>query len=97
MKAKVKDWLIHKLGGITLEDAYREQYNLVKYKQANVITYQTELVMNKDMLFIKDQIYDRLAVRMLDAIKENMEIERIDIQEKDMIKYRGVLRVVQVN
>ena len=24
---KVKNWLIHKLGGITLEDAYRERHN----------------------------------------------------------------------
>lgn len=93
---KIKNWLIHKLGGITLEDTYREQRNLVQYKQSDIVTYQTELIINKDMLFIKDQIYDRLAIRMLDAIKENMEIECIDIPEKDMIEYRGVLRMVKV-
>lgn len=93
---KIKDWLIHKLGGITLEDAYRERHNLVQYKQSNVATYQTGLVINKEMLFIKDQIYDRLAIRMLDAIKENMEIECVDIPEKGMIEYRGILRIVKV-
>lgn len=93
---KVKDWLIHKLGGTTLEDAYRERYNLIQYKQSNVVTYKTELTINKDMLFIKDQIYDRLAFRMLDVVRENMEIEYIDIPEKDTIEYRGILRVVKV-
>lgn len=92
----VKNWLIHKLGGITLEDAYRERHNLIQYKQSNVITYKTMLMVNKELQSIQEQIYDRLAFKMLDVIKENMEIECRDCPETDMVEYRATLRMVKV-
>lgn len=93
---KVKNWLIHKLGGITLEDAYRERCNLIQYKQSNVITYKTMLMVNKELQSVQEQIYDRLAFKMLDAVKENMEIERRDCPETGMVEYRATLRMVKV-
>lgn len=99
---KVKDWLIHKLGGITLEDAYRERHILIQYKQSNVITYKTMLMVNKELQSVQavqavqEQIYDRLAFKMLDAIKENMEIECRDCPETGMVEYRATLRMVKV-
>lgn len=93
---KVKDWLIHKLGGITLEDAYRERHYLIQYKQSNVITYKTELIVNTELQSLQEQIYDRLAFKMLDIVKENMEIERMDCPETGMVEYKGILRIVKV-
>lgn len=93
---KVKDWLIHKLGGITLEDAYRERHNLIQYKQSDVVTYKTMLMVNKELQSVQEQIYDRLAFKMLDTIKENMEIECRDCPETGMIKYKAILRLVKV-
>lgn len=93
---KVKDWLIHKLGGITLEDAYRERHNLIQYKQSNVITYKTMLMVNKELQSVQEQIYDRLAFKMLDVIKENMEIECRDCPETGMVEYRATLRMVKI-
>lgn len=92
---KVKNWLIHKLGGITLEDAYRERCNLIQYKQSNVITYKTMLMVNKELQSVQEQIYDRLAFKMLDAVKENMEIECRDCPETGMVEYRATLRMVK--
>lgn len=93
---KVKDWLIHKLGGITLEDAYRERHNLVKYKQSNIITYVSSFQFFKYVAIKEDWIREQLAQSFLENIKENIEIECIDIPEKDMIEYRGILRMVKV-
>lgn len=92
---KVKDWLIHKLGGITLEDAYRERHNLIQYKQSNVITYKTMLMVNKELQSVQEQIYDRLAFKMLDAIEKNMEIECRDCPETGMVEYQATLRMVK--
>lgn len=93
---KVKDWLIHKLGGITLEDTYREQHNLIQYKQSNVITYKAMLMVNKELQSVQEQIYDRLAFKMLDAVEENMEIECRDCPKTGMVEYRATLRMVKV-
>lgn len=93
---KVKNWLIHKLGGITLEDAYREQHNLVQYKQSNVITYVRNFQFFKNASIEENWLKRQFAQSFLENIKENMEIECVDIPEKDMIEYRGVLRVVKV-
>lgn len=93
---KVKDWLIHKFGGITLEDAYRERHNLIQYKQSDVVTYKTMLMVNKELQSVQEQIYDRLAFKMLDAIEENMEIECKDYPETGMVEYRATLRMVKV-
>lgn len=96
MKVKIKDWLIHKLGGITLEDVYRERHDLIQYKQSNVITYKTMLMVNKELQSVQEQIYDRLAFKMLDAIKENMEIECRDCSETGMVEYRATLRMAKI-
>lgn len=93
---KAKDWLIHKLGGITLEDAYRERHNLIQYKQSNVITLQSVMRMTTGMPTNSEFIKRELALRLLDTIKENIEIKCVDIPEKDMAEYRGILRVVKV-
>lgn len=37
-----------------------------------------------------------LALRLLDVIKENIEIKCVDIPEKDMSEYKAILRVVKV-
>lgn len=93
---KVKDWLIHKLGGITLEDAYRERHNLIQYKQSNVITLQATMQMATGMPINSEFIKRELSLRLLDVVKENMEIKCIDTPEKDIIEYRGILRMVKV-
>lgn len=93
---KIKNWLIHKLGGITLEDAYRERYNLIQYKQNNVATYISSFQFFKYVTIKEDWIREKLAQSFLKNIKENIEIECIDIPEKDMSEYRAILRVVKV-
>lgn len=93
---KVKDWLIHKLGGITLEDAYRERCNLIQYKQNNVVILQATMQMATGMPINSEFIKRELSLRLLDAVEENMEIECVNTPEKDMIEYRGILRMVKV-
>lgn len=93
---KVKDWLIHKLGGITLEDAYRERHNLVKYKQSNIVTCINSIQLFKNVPVEESWLKTKLAQNFLETIEDNMEIECIDIPEKDMIEYRGILRMVKV-
>ena len=93
---KIKNWLIHKLGGITLEDTYREQHNLVQYKQSDIVTYISSFQFFKYVAIKEDWIREQLAQSFLENIKENIEIKCIDIPEKDMIEYRGILRVVKV-
>ena len=48
------------------------------------------------MAIKEDWIREQLAQSFLENIKENIEIKCIDIPEKDMIEYRGILRVVKV-
>lgn len=93
---KVKDWLIHKLGGTTLEDAYRERHNLIQYKQSNVITYGINIEIPINLAIKKEFIEKELSYRMFDAIKENIEIKCIGSSNKDTVEYRGILRVVKV-
>lgn len=93
---KIKNWLIRKLGGITQDGLYREYRKLIQYQEGHVITYNTELIINKDCPFIVEQAQDKLAIQMLDAVKDNMEIECTDCPETGMVKYRATLRMVKV-
>lgn len=93
---KVKNWLIHKLGGITLEDAYRERCNLIQYKQSNIVTYGINIEIPSNLAIKKEFIEKELSYRMFDVIKENIEIECIGSSNKDTVEYRGILRVVKV-
>lgn len=93
---KVKDWLIYKLGVITLEDAYRERCNFIQYKQSNVVTLQATMQMATGMPINSEFIKRELSLRLLDAVEENMKIECINTPEKDTVEYRGILRVVKV-
>lgn len=93
---KAKDWLIHKLGGITLEDAYRERCNLIQYKQSNIVTCINSIQLFKNVPVEESWLKTKLAQNFLETIEDNMEIEYIDIPEKGMIEYRGILRMVKV-
>ena len=93
---KIKSWLIHKLGGKTQDDLYNQQYKFIQYQEGHVITYNTELIINKDWLFVVEQAQDRLAIQMLDAVKDNMKIECMDCPETGTVKYRATLRMVKV-
>lgn len=96
---KIKEWLIRKLGGITqneLYELYNQQRNIIRYQEGHVITYKTELIINKDWPFAVERAQNKLATQMLDAVKENMEIEYMDCPETGMIKYKAILRLVKV-
>ena len=93
---KAKNWLIHKLGGITLEDAYRERCNLIQYKQSNVVTCINSIQLFKNVPAEESWLKTKLAQNFLETIEDNMEIECVDIPEKGMIEYRGILRMVKV-
>lgn len=66
---KVKDWLIHKLGGITLEDAYRERHNLIQYKQSNVVTYINSFQFFKYVPIEEVWLKEQLAQNFLENVK----------------------------
>lgn len=94
---KIKDWLIRKLGGITLEDVYRERFNLIQYKQSNVVTCINSIQLFKNVPVEESWLKTKLAQNFLEAVEENIEIECVEIPEKDMIEYRGVLKMVKTS
>ena len=93
---KLIDSLYDEVGEVSEEDAYRERCNLIQYKQSNIVTLQAIVQMAVGMPVNSKFIKRELSLRLLDAVEENMKIECINTPEKDMIEYRGVLRVVKV-
>lgn len=92
----VKNWLIHKLGGRTIEDVYQERNNIIQYKQSDIVTYGINFEIPINLAIKKEFIEKELSYRMFDAIKENIEIECINSSSKDTVEYRAILRVVKV-
>ena len=94
---KVKDWLIHKLGGITQKEILRDSRNYICYQQTKVLTYKTGIIINKFNSIPENYIKEELAMKFLDCIRENMVVECFNspkLGELNEKEYRAELRIV---
>ena len=94
---KIKNWLIHKLGGSTQEEILRDSRNYIRYQQTKVLTYKTGIVINKFNPIPEDYIKEELAMKFLDCVRENMVVGCFDSPKLDELnekEYRAELRIV---
>lgn len=91
---KIKNWMIHKLGGYTIEDRYLDHssdlvklYNLSEY---NLDIISTNFMYDRySQHFSTNEIYNILSRQFIPAIKDRMEVECIEDISNGKTIYRG--------
>ena len=90
----IKNWLIHKLGGRTWDEPITKPDNIVQYQTAPILTYQGTYIHSADTIVPQDEIEHHLGLQFLPVIKENMEVERIELLHIHGVQYVGRLKIV---
>lgn len=90
---KVKDWLIHKLGGVSKE----EIFSPIKYTvyRPKVETIKAEFV-DKGVNVPQDYVEQELAYSLMSVIKSYMKIEKTTNYFGEKV-YSAKINIVEIN